>query len=97
MTPETLFNEDPLDPEAAKIADKCVTLTKEFNTTKEKRDLQFKLLLGLMRKTNRSQIRHGGYIIKIAHKPESDKLQVLPPKTEKKPKTTRPYHAVADK
>jgi hypothetical protein len=83
MSPDQLFNEDPLDPEAAKVADRYVQLMKEFQTAKEKRDIQARNLLGLLRKTNRLQVRHGGYLIKVVHKQESDSLKLIPPKVKR--------------
>jgi hypothetical protein len=96
MTDETMFNQDPLDPEAAKVADKYIQAVKEQKQSKDRIELSQAKLLGILRKTNRQQIRHGGYLIKILHKPETDKLQLVGPKSEKKKKTTRKYHAIAD-
>jgi hypothetical protein len=84
MPDDRLFNEDPLDPEAAKIADRYIQLVKEEKQTKERREIQARNLLGLLRKTNRQQVRHGEYLIKISHKPESEKLQLIEPKTGRK-------------
>jgi hypothetical protein len=89
MSPETLFNEDPLDPEAAKIADRYVELIKQFKSVKERKDIQGRNLLGLMRKTNRQKVRHGGYLITVTHKEESDSLKLIELKAAKPKRTGR--------
>lgn len=68
------------------VADRVVALFKERAAVKEKLEVQSRSLCGLLKKAKLPGIRHGGYVIKVNHTPEADKLQLKEDKDEPKGK-----------
>lgn len=77
---ETMFPEEK-DPAIVKIADRVVELQKEFTASKERKEVQEKSLVGLMKKAGRQKIRHGGMLFEVKETPGKETLKV---KAEKK-------------
>lgn len=79
---ERLFDEK-LDEPIVKAADRVIELRKEKAAVKERLEIQEKNLIGLMKKTNRSRIHHGGFIIEVSMTDPKEKLKFKEPKKGK--------------
>ena len=88
-----MFKEDDLDPAITKIADRLIDLHTERKTVKENYEIQEQNLMGMLKKAGLKQIRHGGRIIKIDHKDESENIKI----TEDKGVKTGTRHPVEGK
>ena len=83
---EQMFEDDKLDPEVAKVADRFIELVKAKKSVKEKFEVQQKNLIGMLNKIGKPRIRHQGCVIEIVHKDESESLKL---KEEKKGKRSK--------
>ena len=72
---KALFEDDPLDPEVAKVADRYVELIGQRDSIKERLEVQQSNLAGMLKKIGRTQVRHKKHIIEIVHKDE-DKIRI---------------------
>ena len=75
---ERIFPESD-DPQIVKVADRYIELRKEEKSVKEKRDIEEKNLIGLMRKATKNRIEYQGYIITVSAE-DVDKIKVKEPK-----------------
>jgi ribosomal protein S2 len=70
---EKLFEDDPLDPAIAKVADRYVELVEERAANKEAIEVQERNLTGMMKNAGLTKIRHKGHTLELVHN-EKDKI-----------------------
>ena len=79
------FEEDPLDPAIAKVADRYVELIGQRDSLKERLEVQQRNLAGMFKKANITRVKHKKHITEVVHK-DTDKIRI---KKVKEPRTRK--------
>jgi hypothetical protein len=58
--------DDKLETPVVKSADRYIQLVKDASVIKEKKQVQERNLIGLLKKAGKEKILHGGFLIKVA-------------------------------
>ena len=72
---EKLF-EEVNDPPMVRAADRVIELRQEKKSIGEKLEVQENNLIGLMQKSKKEKIRHGGYLIQIKLSEAKNKIML---------------------